>query len=70
MRRYGGRPSPSDFDNKDEFFAAWTYLHEVVKAEALIRNCMAYRRSGRDLGAAVDPTVPLVDKDDQLQPAE
>lgn len=66
LERVGGRPDRADFDDGDAYIEAFETAREIVVAEALLRNCRAFRREGRALDAALDPSTPLLDKDDRL----
>lgn len=71
LASFGGRPKPEDFDSRDGFFAAWTGIHDVLMAEAFLRNCRAYRLSGRPLNQPLDLSVPMVSpRDDHLVSVE
>jgi hypothetical protein len=72
----GGRPDPSDFDDRSQRGGSTAYLEayerarDIVLAEALIRNCRAFRKSGRSLTDALDTSVPLLDAADRLVSVE
>jgi hypothetical protein len=51
----------------DAYLDAWAWVQDIVKAEALLRNCFAFRRTGRPLDAPADTSLPpLVDSSHQL----
>jgi hypothetical protein len=60
-----GRPQRDDFDSMDAYLEAWAVAQDLVRAEVVLRNCRAYRRTGRDLRAPLQFDVPLV-RDDRL----
>ena len=60
-------PERRNYDSMDSYLEAWAHLQDLVKGEALLRNCRAHLRHGRALDAAIDPTLPpLVDSDRRL----
>jgi hypothetical protein len=64
------RPAADDYDDVQAYFADWTKIEEILKAEALLRNCRSFMLDRRRLDAALDPTVPLVDSTDRLVSVE
>jgi hypothetical protein len=66
LAKFPRRPVPEDFVTRQAYYDAWTRVQEIVAAEALLRNCRAFRRDGRPLDAALDPKVPLIDDKDRL----
>jgi hypothetical protein len=64
-------PERNNYDSMDSYLEAWAHLQDLVKAEALLRNCRAHLMHGRALDAAIDPTLsPLVDNDRRLLSAQ
>ena len=61
-----GRPEPRDFDDIDSYLKECARAQEIVRAEALLRNCVRFRREGRRLDDPLDPDVPLIDEHDRL----
>jgi hypothetical protein len=61
IETFNGPPKPADFADFDAYAAAWSRAQALVMAEAFLRNCKAFRRSGRPLDAPLDPTTPLLD---------
>jgi hypothetical protein len=59
-------PRPQDYERAEDYFDAWTTVHELAAAEALIRVCRAHRKLGHALGESLDTKVPLIDRDDNL----
>jgi hypothetical protein len=66
LEHLGGVPDRAAFDDGDAFMEAYEQAHEIVMAEALLRNCRAFRTSGRPLDSAADPRTPLVDSSGRL----
>lgn len=66
LARYGGRPKPEDYSDQQTYFDVCAHAQEIVIAEALLRACAAYRRSGRPLDAPLDTSTPLLDSEDRL----
>jgi hypothetical protein len=62
----GPRPEPQRYKTLEDFRAAWSKFEEIVRAEVILRNCRQYLETGRNLGAAVDLSVPLVNARDEL----
>jgi hypothetical protein len=65
-----GRPEPRDFDDIEAYMKECAKAQEIVRAEALLRNCRRFRREGRRLDAPLDPEVPLIDDRDRLVSVE
>ena len=72
----GGRPNPAAYDDRNykggsqNYLMAFERAREIVLAEALLRNCRAYRVNGRPLSAPVETDVPLLDSADRLLSVE
>ncbi len=67
LARYGGRePQPDAYPGFAEYIAACQEVRDIVMAEALLRNARAYRRTGRPLDHAYDPSIPLLDERNRL----
>jgi hypothetical protein len=64
--RLGGRPDPDAFTEAAAYLEAYERVREVAAAEALLRNCRAFRERGRALDAALDPAAPLIDEAGRL----
>ena len=64
--RLGGPPDANDFPTADAYLAAYDRVQEVGIAEALLRNAVAHRRTGRALDAALDTEVPVIDEHNRL----
>ena|ERR1043165_4034623 len=63
-------PERQNYDSMDAYLEAWAHLQDLVKAEALLRNCQAHVAHGRALDAPLDPELPpLLDADRRLRPA-
>ena len=65
LRRVGGRPDPSAYSDGDAYIRAYERGREIVLAEALLRNCRAFRRTGRTLDTFGGST-PVLDPQDNL----
>lgn len=74
LEKVAQRPDPDEYRARDDpegYAQAWAWIQDIVKAEALLRNCRRYRRSGRRLSDALDPNEPpLVDEHDRLVSVE
>jgi hypothetical protein len=66
LARIGKRPVREDYPSEDAYLEAWTYVQELVLAEALLRNCHFHRRGERSLDSAQRPDDPPLVKDDRL----
>lgn len=66
VRKVGKAPQPDDYPTTRAYFNAWGWVQELVLAEALLRNCRAYRLFGAPLDAAADTRVPFLSPDDGL----
>jgi hypothetical protein len=62
----GGVPRFEDFDSQDAFFDRYIQVERLVRAEAILRICAAFRRSGRALDAAVPGDSRMIDERGQL----
>jgi hypothetical protein len=51
-------PERENYDSMDSYLEAWAHLQDLVKGEALLRNCRAHLMHGRALDAAIDPPLP------------
>lgn len=71
LAEFGKEPVSDDFPSFDAYIRAWAAVQEIVLAEALLRNCRAYRRTGRPLDYPLDQSgPPLVDGEFQLVSAD
>jgi hypothetical protein len=67
LAKFEKLPEPSEYPNMDAYLEAWTLVQDIVKAEAILRNCVAFRETGRPLSSAADTSLPpLVDSSHRL----
>jgi hypothetical protein len=67
LAKFGKPPEPSEYPNMDAYLEAWTTVQDIVKAEAILRNCVAFRETGRPLDSPADTSLPpLVDSSHRL----
>jgi len=67
LRAFGKRPDPDDFETRDDYLGAWTRIHDIVRSEAVLRNCRAFVLRGRSLNVPLDPEDgPLVNETEGL----
>lgn len=64
--RFGGPPQPEQFKDLDGYLDACVIAQDIVRAEAILRVCRDYRRSGAPLDAGADPAFPLYDEQYRL----
>jgi hypothetical protein len=67
LAKFGKPPEPSEYPSVDAYLEAWTVVQDIVKAEAMLRNCVAFRQTGRPLDSPADTSLPpLVDSSHRL----
>lgn len=64
------RPDPRNYTDGEEYFADWSRLEDLVKAESYLRTCRAHRISGHPLDAAAYTHIALVDDQNHLVSVE
>jgi len=70
LAKIGRPPQIDDYSSAEECIAAWARAQQLVAAEALLRNCRAFRRSNRRLDTPLDTTTPLLDSSYRLVSVE
>ena len=67
LRAMEKRPDPDDFDSLEDYLSAWARIHDIVRAEAVLRNCRLFIAEGRSVNAPLDLSEgPLIGPDDSL----
>ncbi len=69
LTRFDKPPHIEDYTDSKQYVADWALIQDVVRAEALLRTCLLFRRKGRPLNYPLDFTrgqKPLVDHDSNL----
>lgn len=56
LAQIGKPPVAKEYPSLTAYYDAWDRVQELVKAEHLLRNCKAFRRSGRNLDAPASAT--------------
>jgi hypothetical protein len=62
-------PEVDDYSDTSEFVEDWALIHDVIRAEAMLRVCLLFRRDGRPLNRPLSFTggqTPLVDSEYRL----
>lgn len=57
-------PDIDDYSDTSKFVDDWAIIHDVVRAEAVLRVCFLFRRDGRPLNRPLEFTrgqTPLID---------
>jgi hypothetical protein len=67
LRAMEKRPDPDDFDSLEDYLSAWSRIHDIVRAEAILRNCRLFIAEGRSINAPLELSEgPLIGPDDSL----
>jgi hypothetical protein len=62
-------PEVDDYATSEEYLAQWALIHDILRSEALLRTCRAYRLFGQPLNQPLDFThgeTPIVDDQHRL----
>jgi hypothetical protein len=62
-------PEFDDFGDADQYIDAWALIHDILRAEAALRTCRAFRLFGTPLDEPLDFThgqPPIVDESYRL----
>ena len=70
LSHFERRPKPNDFPDIERYFSAWKRIEAILKGEAFLRRCRAFRLSGRRLDAPDESDRPLIDENDRLLSVE
>jgi hypothetical protein len=67
LEKVGRVPVPADFSTQEEYLDRWDWIQELLRAEALLRNCKRFVENRRSLQApASAESRPLIDSNDHL----
>lgn len=66
LAAFDGPPQPDDYGTFEAYAAEWSMIQNVVAAEAVLRNCRAFRRDGRRLDAPLPASGRLIDENHRL----
>lgn len=62
LARFGSRPKAEDFEDVEDYYAAWAEIESIVATEAFLRAVHRNRREGKPLRVTLGAEdVPLVD---------
>lgn len=69
LAQFGKVPEMRDFSTSQEFLNQWAVIHDILRAEATLRSCRAFRLFGRPLNKPLEFThgePPIIDGDNRL----
>lgn len=69
LQQFDKVPDVDDYDDTAEYVDDWALIHDVIRAEAMLRVCFLFRRDGRPLNRPLDFTrgqTPLIDAEYRL----
>jgi hypothetical protein len=69
LARFEGPPDIDEYADTSKYVDDWAIIHDVVRAEAMLRVCFLFRRDGRPLNRPLDFTrgqTSLVNGDYEL----
>jgi hypothetical protein len=69
LGRFDKAPDVDDYSDTSQFVEDWALIHDVIRAEAMLRVCFLFRRDGRPLNRPLSFTAgqpPLLDHEYRL----
>lgn len=69
LGRFDKLPEVDDYSDTSRYVDDWALIHDIVRAEAMLRVCVLFRRDRRPLNRPLDFTrgqTPLVDSEYRL----
>lgn len=69
LAKFGKPPNIDEYRDSAAYIEDWARIHDIVRAEGLLRTCRMFRATGRPLDLPLDFTrgqTPLVDHEYRL----
>jgi hypothetical protein len=69
LERFEKAPDIDDYSDTSKYVNDWAVIHDVIRAEAMLRVCLLFRRDGRPLDRPLEFTrgqTPLLDHEYKL----